>query len=388
MNNPAQPVQVQAETAPGLPFMHAAFVLAGLGTMLLGPILPLLAARWQLLDSQLGALILSQFCGATLGGATTTRKLQRDLLLGLFAAATGFTTFALTPSLLPACIALFVGGFGVGRTIATVNILAGQRYTQNRASALSWLNFSWSFGALLSPLSAAQLASRYSLTSLLLLFASLFLILGVILFLQTRSNQAASVAPTPAGTGGLRPNLFLYFAALLLIYGGLETCLSAWLTTYAFRYGKSSLILSEYTMVLFLIGLTTGRALAAQLLKRMRDSTLLRASLLLAAILAGALALAHTAALIATAAVLLGICLAPIFPATFAITLATKPTPNQAGMILAASGLGAASLPWLMGIVSTHSGSLQLALILPATAALAMLALTFTRPAPTFSPSS
>ena len=374
VNEHGSPTIPTAETAPTLPLMHAAFVLAGLGTMLLGPILPLLATRWHLLDSQLGVLILSQFIGATIGGATTTSRLQRDLLIGLVAAAAGFSAFALSPVLIGACAGLFVGGFGVGRTIATVNILAGQRYTLHRASALSWLNFSWSFGALLSPLSAAQLASRYALTPLLLLFAAMFAILAILIFLQVRLSDRAQAIATPQPTAhGLHPSLFLYFAALLLIYGGLETCISAWLTTYAFRYGKSSLVLSEYTMVLFLVGLTTGRALAAAILKRMRDTTLLRASLLLAAMLAGALALAHTAGLIATAAVLLGICLAPIFPATFAITLAEKPTASQAGMILAASGLGAASLPWLMGIVSTYSGSLQLALILPVAAALILL---------------
>ncbi len=371
----------KAETAPSLPLMHAAFVLAGLGTMLLGPILPLLAARWHLADSQLGVLILSQFAGATIGGATTSSKLQRDLLLGLLAAALGFTAFALSPVLIGACAGLLVGGFGVGRTVATINILAGQRYTQHRASALSWLNFSWSFGALLSPLSAAQLASRYPLNRLLILFATMFAVIAILVLLQLRSSDEAKSSASPQPTsGGLRPSLFVYFAALLLIYGGLETCLSAWLTTYALRYGKSSLVLSEYTMVLFLVGLTTGRALAAALLKRMRDTTLLRASLVLAAALAGALALAHTAGLIATTAVVLGICLAPIFPATFAITLAEKPTASQAGMILAASGLGAASLPWLMGVVSTRSGSLQLALILPVAAALVLLALSFTRP--------
>ena len=361
--------------------MHAAQVLAGLGTMLLGPILPLLATRWQLPDSQLGLLLLAQFCGATLGGSTTSHRLRGGLMTGLLAAGLGFASFALSSGLVAACLSLVVGGFGVGRMIATINILGGARYTHHRASALAWLNFSWSFGALLSPLSAAWLASRFALTHLLLAFAACFLVLAAILFVQARSADAFETAPAamPAETG-VRPALFLYFAALLLLYGGLETCLSAWLTTYALRYGRSSLVLSEYTMVLFLCGVTAGRAMAGALLKRMHDATLQRVSLLLAALLGGALALAHTAGLIATAAVLLGVCLAPIFPATFAIILGARPTARQAGIILAASGIGAAALPWLMGVISTRSGSLQLALVLPVLAAAAMLALTLTSP--------
>ncbi len=181
----------------------------------------------------------------------------------------------------------------------------------------------------------------------------------------------------------LNPRIFAYFAAMIFVYGGLETCLSGWLTTYALRYGQSSLVLSEYTMVLLLCGLTAGRALAAWLLLKMRDTTLQRIALLLSAALAAALAIAHQASLIAMLAVLLGVCLAPIFPATFALLMANRPPARTAGMVLAASGLGAAALPWLMGVVSTRAGSLQVALALPVSAAIAMLAMSAFPPAPT-----
>jgi FHS family glucose/mannose:H+ symporter-like MFS transporter len=55
--------------------------------------------------------------------------------------------------------------------------------------------------------------------------------------------------------------------------------------------------------------------------------------------------------------------------------MARRPTARQAGIVLAVSGLGAASLPWLMGVVSTRTGSLQVALALPFAAALGLLAM-------------
>jgi MFS transporter, FHS family, glucose/mannose:H+ symporter len=372
MPESASPLQ-HHEPAPALPLMHAAFILAGFGTMLLGPILPLLSQRWHLTDSQAGLMVLAQFCGATVGGSTVSSKLQRDMLLGLAAAAVGFLLFAFAPGINLACAALLVGGFGVGRVIATVNIIAGARYTQNRGSALSRLNFTWSFGALLSPLLAAWLI-RLSLQTRLTAFAALFLACTIALAMQIRRAPITTAANAAAAesTHPLPLRIFLYFAALLFIYGGLETCLSAWLTTYALRYGTTSLVLSEYTMVLLLCGLTAGRALAAWLLLTMRDVTLQRMALILAAGLAAALALAHQAAAIATLAVFLGVCLAPIFPATFALLMARRPSASQAGIVLAASGLGAAALPALMGVVSTHAGSLQVALALPVAAAILM----------------
>ncbi len=368
--------QPHATPAPTLPLMHAAFVLAGLGTMLLGPILPLLALRWHLNDSHAGFLILAQFTGATLGGATLTRRLTRDILLALLAAALGMALFALAPGLPLACTGLLLGGFGIGRIIASINILAGNRYTLHRASALSWLNFSWSFGALLSPLSAAWLASRFPLPNLLTLFAAAFLAVAAAVALQLRTHSTETTTQTTNTIPSLTPRLFLYFATLLFIYGGLETCLSAWLTTYAVRDAATSLRLSQYIMVLLLLGLTAGRAIAGYLLKLVQDATLQRLALVLSALLTTALALTHTPPLIAILAILLGITLAPIFPATFAIVLAAKPPARQAGIILAASGIGAACFPALMGLISTHTGSLRNALVIPVAAALLMLLLT------------
>jgi FHS family glucose/mannose:H+ symporter-like MFS transporter len=384
MDRQAQPATLEHDSspAPSLPLMHGAFVLAGLGTMLLGPILPLLARQWHLTDSQSGLLLLAQFCGATVGGSSTSSRLQRGLMIGLLAAGAGFAGFSWAPGLVVACGCLVVAGFGVGRVIATVNIIAGARFGEHRGSALAWLNFSWSFGALLSPLSAAWLASRIALSHLLAGLAGLFLTVALIYAAQWRGarSEAEGHATDAAARAGLRLPVFVYFAALLLLYGGLETSLSGWLTTFALRYGQSSLVLSEYTMVLFLCGLTAGRALAGAIMRRMREARLQRIALTLSAALGAALAAAHTAMAIAVFSVLLGICLAPVFPATFGLALAAKPSARQAGIVLAASGIGAAALPWLMGVVSTHTGSLQVALALPVAAALAMLLLSLLPP--------
>jgi FHS family glucose/mannose:H+ symporter-like MFS transporter len=378
-------VRSTTEPTPTLPLMHFAHVLAGLATLLLGPILPLLAQQWHLTDSQSGLLPLAQFCGATLGGVTVSSRLARGLLIGVAAAAIGFFAFAFAPGLPSACVALLLGGFGVGRSIASINIIGGARYTDNRGAALSRLNFSWSFGALLSPLLAALLVPHFALRTLIICFAALFLVCGMYLALQIgRSpDERLPVLRTETPADSFPLQIFFYFAALLFVYGGLETCLNVWLTTYAQRYGQSSLMLSQYTLVLLLCGLTAGRAISAWLLLRMRDSTLQRIALATSAALAAALATAHTASLIATLAVLLGVALAPIFPATFALLMSRQPPSRQAGIILAASGLGAASLPSLMGVLSTHTGSLQVALILPISAALLMLLLSSVPPATT-----
>ena len=358
--------------------MHFGLVLAGLGTALLGPILPLLAKQWAMLDSQSGLLMMAKFCGAFLGGVTVSGKLRRSLLLGLLAGAVGFGGFAIAPSMSVGCACLFVGGFGLGQMITSVNILAGRRFTAHRGSALSMLNFSFSLGAMLSALLAAWLLPRFALRGVLEGFAALFLLASAGLMFQMR-NEGSDAEQFDKATleaepqTGLSRRVFLYFAVLLVLYGGLETCLSGWLTTFALRYGDKTLAVSEYTTLLLWMSLTVGRVGASALMLRVGEKTVQRWGLGLAALFTAALATAHSALLIAGFAVLLGLSLAPFFPATWALLIADRPTARQAGIVLAVSGLGAAALPWLMGVVSTRAGSLQVALVLPFAAALGLL---------------
>ena len=372
-------------TAPSLGLMHYGLILAGLGTALLGPILPLLARQWTMQDSQSGLLMMAKFCGAFLGGVSVSGRLRRSLLVGLSAGTVGFGIFAFAPTMSVGCVGLFIGGFGLGQMITSINILAGRRFTMQRGSALSMLNFSFSLGAMLSALLAAWLLPKFALRGLLECFAATFLFGAIALLVQMRDKgaglSAASVseefdAPASgAAEVGICRRAYLYFAGLLFLYGGLETCLSGWLTTFALRYGDKTLVVSEYTTLLLWMSLTLGRVGAAAVMTRVGERTVQRWGLVLAAVFTASLAMAHSALTIATVAVLLGLSLAPFFPATFALLMAQRPAARQAGIVLAVSGLGAAALPWLMGVVSTRTGSLQVALALPFAAAVGLLAM-------------
>jgi fucose permease len=365
--------------------MHFGLLLAGLGTALLGPILPVLARQWAMEDSQSGLLMMAKFCGAFLGGVSVSRRLRWSLLAGLLAGTVGFGGFAIAPGMGVGCVALFVGGFGLGQIITSVNILAGRRFTAHRGSALAMLNFSFSLGAMLSALLSAWLLPRFALRGLLECFAGAFLLGGIGLLLQMRGDGSQPEEFQEAGAEkssqiGLSGRVYLYFAALLVLYGGLETCLSGWLTTFALRYGDKTLAVSEYTTLLLWMSLTVGRVGASAVMLRVGEKTVQQWGLALAATFTAALAMAHSAVTIAVFAVLLGLSLAPFFPATWALLMAERPTARQAGIVLAVSGLGAAALPWMMGVVSTRAGSLQVALALPFAAAAALLALSWFMP--------
>jgi fucose permease len=250
---------------------------------------------------------------------------------------------------------------------------------------LALLNFSFSLGAMMSALLSAWLLPRFALRGLLECFAGAFLLGGIGLILQMRQERpdedqfdAATNEVEPQS--GLNGRLYFYFAMLLVLYGGLETCLSGWLTTFALRYGDKTLAVSEYTTLLLWMSLTVGRAGASALMLRVGEKTAQRWGLGLAAVFTACLAMAHSAVTIAGFAILLGLSLAPFFPATWALLMAERPTARQAGIVLAVSGLGAAALPWMMGVVSTRVGSLQVALALPFAAAAGLLVMSWIAP--------
>src|SRR6204780_3867854 len=50
--------------------LHAGYVVAGIATTLLGPLLPVLIARWSLSDQRAGLFFTAQFCGSMVGVAS------------------------------------------------------------------------------------------------------------------------------------------------------------------------------------------------------------------------------------------------------------------------------------------------------------------------------
>jgi len=373
--------ETEARTAPSATLMHFAFVLTGLGTAMLGPLLPLLARQWSLRDEQSGLLLMAQFCGSFLGGVSVSWRLRRGLLVGMSAAGLGVGGFALAPGLPVACVCLLLAGFGLGQSITAVNILAGQRFTANRASALALLNFFWSLGAMLAPLLTAWLTPVVPVRTLLGWLAGLLLLCGALVGVQMRGAAVevrAAESGSEGGAGGLGGEVLLFFMGMLFLYGGLETCLSGWLTTYGLRYGDRTLAVSEYTTLLLWMSLTAGRAGSSVLLLRVGERVLRRLALVMTVVLTAGLAVAHTAWAIAGCTVLLGLSLAPWFPVTFSLLMGERPRARQAGIVIAVSGLGAAALPWLMGVVSTRTGSLQVALAIPLAAAVGLLAMSLT----------
>src|ERR1700691_6115691 len=71
--------------------LHGGFVLMGIVTTLLGPMLPILISRWSLSDQRAGLFFSAQFCGSMLGVSTLGALIGRGYR---YAFASGFSLIA------------------------------------------------------------------------------------------------------------------------------------------------------------------------------------------------------------------------------------------------------------------------------------------------------
>lgn len=365
---------------PATVWLGFGMLLTGLGTAFLGPVLPYLAAHWHINDQQSGLLIAAKFVGAFLGGMSVHRIVRLGVVGGYLLAFAGFAALALSHTMGFGIVGLFVSGYGVGLGITATNILIGRRYTTHTGAVLSTLNFFWSLGAVLCGFLAALLLPRFGLHGPMLGFAAIFLLtaLGGMAMSTHRTGPKLAVdAPLspPAPSIPLPGPTYLHFCSMLFLYGGLETVMTAWLTTYSLRMGGLHLLEGQSAVVLLWSALTLGRALAASAMHAFSESAVQRFGLTLSALVIAGIATTHNNTMLGLYCVLLGLSLAPFFPSTFAILIRRRPTAHQAGTVLAVSGLGAALFSWLMGYVSTSFGSLRLAMIVPGALALGLLAL-------------
>jgi MFS transporter, FHS family, glucose/mannose:H+ symporter len=356
---------------PALPLLHLAFVLAGAVTTLLGPLVPALSARWSLSDAHMGTVFTAQFASSVAGGALSTEIAAR---LGVARSlAGGFALMAIGVGTLVgggwfAGLSAAAGyGFGLGLVLAPINLLVARGAPGREAAALSVLNVAWAAGAMAWPI-VVTLGGPANVAAVTQGLAAALAIMMLALAV-TMSSATLDAIPSNAGplpSIGTHRRLVLLFGGLMLLYGGTEHALGGWLAEYARRVGPQAETAAWALVPTFFWGaLMAGRVLAPAALRHTTESGLLVASLGLALLAISLLLTAATRSGVAAGAALAGLALAPVFPITLAAMARDigVRTPRLVGPLFSLTGIGAATMPWLVGITSSGTGSLRLGLL-------------------------
>ena len=364
---------------------YAAFVPTGLVTVLLGPLLPTLEARWNLTDIQAGYLVTAQFVGSLLAtvfsGAIVARvRFRWSMVLGLGLMAVGAAAL-LAHRYAWGLASVFVYGMGTGVTVPTTNLLIARAAPQRSSASLNLLNFFWSAGAVACPFLLAIFQPAGHLATLLYGVAAFFgLIIVALLTLPLEIPDLVPASTSPRSQSLLallRSPIAAILGALFFVYVGTESAFGAWLASYAKRIATTASAAWVTVPSYFYFTLLLGRIAAPLTLRRLSDVRQARWGALLAVSGAAALLASNSLPAVIGAALLIGLGLSSLYPIAIGLLSSSfgSEAPRVASVVFALSTLGGAIVPWLVGYVSTELGTLRLALLVPFVGCCAIAAL-------------
>src|SRR5947209_1378611 len=133
--------------------LFAGFVLSGIATTIVGPMLPVFIRKWSLNDGQAGIFSMVQFLAALVGTVASSplmswRGYRPALVLGYALMGAGLAMLN-ADSHLNALVA--TAGFGLGYGLITpgTNLFVAELGGAKSSSLLNLLNFAWGAGAMI-----------------------------------------------------------------------------------------------------------------------------------------------------------------------------------------------------------------------------------------------
>jgi len=349
--------------------LHAVFFLSGIMTVLIGQVLPILAKRFDLNDLQSGYFFPAQLAGSLLGTLLTNWFGKYGRLVQASAIGSGLMAAGIlilnSGSYEIVLVGFFVNGLGIGLTLPAINILVLERNPLRSAAALSFLNFFWGMGAIVSKpfVDATAVGTDLFLTAVLL--AAPLLICAVCMAFAPARVESRPPAKPETGEPDLTPiwstRIAWAIAGFNFIHVGFESGIGGWLTTYTDRVQGGMAVHWISPTLLFFLFFVIGRGIAPAFFKYVNENQMLLLSLLI--ILAG-LAITLTASsvlLLSIGAAICGFGSSSIFPTnvsrfskTFGADAMRRATP-----FFICGTLGSTVITWLIGFLSNRTGSLR-----------------------------
>jgi fucose permease len=363
---------------------YACFVPIGIATVLLGPMLPTLSARWSLNYSQAGALFTAQYLASTLavavsGSLVSRRGFRFAIKTGLILMSAGVGLLLTGPKMLGIlCIAAYGGGLGLA--VPAANLLVAEVNPGRRSATLNLLNFCWSTGAVACPFLVAAAAKSHQVPTFLAAVAGFALLVALGIAVMPSSIVEPSTKDADRKTGPAIPwtqKAVVMLAALFFLYVGVENSFGGWVASYAKSLGNLTPAMSLMTPSFFYAALMLGRWIAPLLLRRIDEIRLVQAGLLIGCAGMTGLVLSHGLRGVVGSACLAGLGLSSVYPIT--ISLLSREfgaaSTRLGSLMFTMSNIGGGLLPWIVGISSNHFDSLKAGLAVPLIGCAAMYGL-------------
>ncbi|MFZ0685504.1 MAG: MFS transporter [Terriglobales bacterium] len=352
-----------------------AFLPTGILTTLLGPMLPILIARWAMNDTQAGNLFLVQFV-AMLAGVQSSRVLlarwgfRPAILSGLLLMAFGVAALSTAAHSL-GLISVAVYGLGLGMIIPTDNLLIAEISTgsglTSRTGAVSLLNFFWGAGAVLCSVMVAWTAA-HNLLPFFLCSVATFLVL---LALAVRNLPFPPAAQSDELTISWRelvksPAIWL-FAAVFFLYPGVEAAVGGWSGSYVARLGPRGAEVASIMPAFFWSAMMLGRIFGLAMIAHVSERLVLPVGYGAAVVGIGVMLKSSTLEGVIAGTLIAGLSFALLYPISIGrfserYGVAAR---SIGAVMFSLAAVGPAVIPWLVGVISHDTGSLRNGLLLP-----------------------
>jgi fucose permease len=370
---------------PLLVLLFAGFVLVGVPTVIIGPILPTFIARWSLNDSQAGLFFTVQFAASLAGVWLTTaltswRGYRPGLVIGYIFTGIGLALLnAPTRALALAATAAF--GLGYGFATPPTNLSAAEAGGKNSAGLVSLLNFAWGIGAVAcSPL--ITFALRRGFLSMLLLWLGITAcaLAACFLFVSFPSDRKSVSGDSAGGQNTAAvpaPGITLAVTTLFFLYVGTEASIGGWAAEHTKRLARYPNPLSTIAPMFFYGGIMAGRAAAIGILARIREIRVIAGAFTLVIVGVTALIAAPSQIVAVCGLGVAGLGAASIYPLyiSWFSRWYGEMARKLGGLVFSMASLGGSALPWLVGGLSMSTASLRIGLLVPLAACIVMASL-------------
>lgn len=349
--------------------LHIGFFASGIATVLIGQVLPFLASKFSLSDGAAGNFFPAQFAGSLIGTFLTSwfGKRHKFLLasfIGCMLMGAGVAMLNLN-SVELCLLGFFVNGLGIGLTLPSINMLVLELNPNRAGAALSFLNFFWGAGAIISQPFVDYLQRGSSILLPTAILSASLLLLGLVLAMlpntleqKPETDESNAVEPLPP----IWTNPVAWaIAGFNFIHIGFESGMGGWLKTYSERIEDYSATNPFPPIMLFFLLFVVGRGVAPVFFRYFSENKMLIASLF--TILAGMIVLlvAKDTITLSIGASITGFGTSAIFPTNMSrFTKTFGATASRRAMPFFICGtLGAAFTTWLIGFMSNRFNDLR-----------------------------
>jgi fucose permease len=348
---------------------YIAFIALGMPDGLLGVGWPSIRASFSIPLDAIGMLLAASVAGymtASFFNGPLISRLGVGPVLAGSCALTGVALIGYT--LVPEWwMMVFLGvfaGLGAGAIDAGLNTYAATHFSEG---LMQWLHASWGVGVTLGPIIMTIALTTmdswrmgYRVVGVFQLVLAICFVLTMAMWVQNKGQKGIPESKqltdykTPIWDTLRQPQVWLS-TLLFFLYVGAETSLGTW--TYSLLTEARGI---DRTIAGFFAGsywatFTVGRVVAGLFAKRIGVHLLVLGGLAGATLGAGLLIWNPSEGANVLAVSLIGISIAPIFPAMMSGTsrrVGAHFAANTIGMQMAATGFGAAVIPSLMGILA------------------------------------